>query len=128
MSMRRMMPLTIVVLLLMQTVAMNLDVPAQATSGRGGTNDDFTVKTIAVGNSSVPAEQWVQSDGTVMNYIFMEDTIEVTITVQRFGSSGIAKASPVSVDIVHPIGFIMESFDYTTPPLTACQSNTHILE
>ena len=128
MSMRRMMPLTIVVLLLMQTVAMNLVVPAQATSGRGGTNDDFTVKTIAVGNSSVPAEQWVQSDGTVMNYIFMEDTIEVTITVQRFGSSGIAKASPVSVDIVHPIGFVMESFDYTTPPLTGGQSNNHIFE
>ena len=128
MSMRRMMPFTIVVLLLMQTVAMNLVVPAQATSGRGGTNDDFTVKTIAIGNSSAPAEQWVQSDGTVMNYIFMEETIEVTITVQRFGSSGIGKESPVSVDIVHPIGFVMASFDYTTPPLTGGQSNNHNFE
>lgn len=128
MSMRRMMPFTIVVLLLMQTVAMNLVVPAEATSGRGGTNDDFTVKTITIGNSSTPAEQWVQSDGTVMDYIFMEDTIEVTITVQRFGTSGIGKASPVSVDIVHPIGFVMESFDYTTPPLTGGQSNNHIFE
>ena len=83
--MRRMMPLTIVVLLLMQTVALNLVVPAQAASGRGGTNDDFTVKTIAIGNSSEPAEQWVQSDGTVMNYIFMEETIEVTITSSDSG-------------------------------------------
>ena len=94
----------------------------------GGTNDDFTVKTIAIGNSSEPAEQWVQSDGTVMNYIFMEETIEVTITVQRFGSSGIGKESPVSVDIVHPIGFVMASFDYTTPPLTGGQSNNHNFE
>ena len=93
----------------------------------GGTNDDFTVKTIAIGNSSEPAEQWVQSDGTVMNYIFMEETIEV-ITVQRFGSSGIGKESPVSVDIVHPIGFVMASFDYTTPPLTGGQSNNHNFE
>ena len=35
MSMRRMMPFTIVVLLLMQTLAMNLVVPAEAASGRG---------------------------------------------------------------------------------------------
>ena len=47
MSMRRMMPFTIVVLLLMQTIAMNLVVPAEAASGRGGTNDDFTVKSIS---------------------------------------------------------------------------------
>ena len=128
MSMRRMMPFTIVVLLLMQTLAMNLVVPAEAASGRGGTNDDFTVKTIVIGNASEPADQWVQSDGTVMDYIFMEDTIEVTLAVQRFGSSGIGKASPVSVDIVHPIGFVMQSFDYTTPPLTGGQSHNHVFD
>ena len=126
--MRRMMPFTIVVLLLMQTLALNLIVPAEAASGRGGTNDDFTVKTISVGNASAPAEQWVQSDGTVVDYIFMEETIEITISVQRFGASGIGDASPVSVDIVHPIGFVMESFDFTTTPLTGGQSYNHLLE
>ena len=86
MSMRRMMPFTIVVLLLMQTLAMNMVVPAQAASGRGGTNDDFTVKSISIGNATVAADQWVQSDGTVVDYIFMDRTIEVTVAVQRFGA------------------------------------------
>lgn len=126
--MRRMMPLTIVVLLLMQTIAMNLIVPAEAASGRGGTNDDFTVKSISIGNTSAPAEQWVQSDGTVVDYIFMNEAIEITVSVQRFGASGIGDASPVSVDIVHPIGFVMESFDFTTSPLTGGQSYNHLIE
>ena len=126
--MRRMMPFTIVVLLLMQTLAMNLVVPAEAASGRGGTNDDFTVKSISVGNASTPAEQWVQSDGTVVDYIFMNQPVEITISVQRFGASGIGDASPVSVDIVHPVGFVMESFDFTTSPLTGGQSYNHIIE
>ena len=106
MSMRRMMPFTIVVLLLMQTLAMNMVVPAQAASGRGGTNDDFTVKSISLGNATVAASQWVQSDGTVMDYVFMDENIEVTVAVQRFGASGIGDAAPVSVDIVHPLSLI----------------------
>ena len=126
MSMRRMMPFTIVVLLLMQTLAMNMVVPAQAASGRGGTNDDFTVKSISLGNATVEADQWVQSDGTVVDYIFMDQTIEVTVVVQRFGASGIGDAAPVSVDIVHPVGFIMESFDFTTNPLTGGQSYNQV--
>ena len=128
MSMRRMMPFTIVMLLLMQTLAMNLVVPAEAASGRGGTNDDFTVKSITLGNATAPAEQWVQSDGTVMDYIFMEDEIEITVSVQRFGASGIGDSAPVSVDIVHPVGFVMESFDFTTNPLTGGQSFNEVIE
>mgnify|MGYP006240142177 FL=1 len=126
--MRRMMPFTIVMLLLMQTLAMNLVVPAEAASGRGGTNDDFTVKSITVGNATASAEQWVQSDGTVMDYIFIDETIEITVSVQRFGASGIGDAAPVSVDIVHPVGFVMESFDFTTNPLTGGQSFNQIIE
>ena len=111
MTMRRLMPFTIVMLLLMQTVALNLVTPAQAASGRGGTNDDFTVKSISVGNTSSPAEQWVQSDGsTVMDYIFVGDSVEITVSIQRYGASAIQEEAPVSLDIVHPIGFVMESY------------------
>ena len=128
MSMRRMMPFTVVVLLLMQTLALNFVMPAEAASGRGGTNDDFTVKSITVGNATVPAVQWVQSDGSVVDYTFIDRTIEITVTVQRFGASGIGDASPVAVDIVHPIGFVMESFDFTTTPLTGGQSYNHVVK
>ena len=126
--MRRMMPFTIVVLLLMQTLAMNMVVPAQAASGRGGTNDDFTLKSISLGNATASAAQWVQSDGTVVDYIFMDETIEITVVIQRFGASGIGDSAPVSVDIVHPVGFVMESFDFTTNPLTGGQSYNRVLQ
>ncbi|MGB0612462.1 MAG: hypothetical protein ACPGMW_07535, partial [Poseidonia sp.] len=128
MSMRRMMPFTIVLLLLFQTIAVNFVVPAEAASGRGGTNDDYTVKSITVGNSSAPASQWVQSDGTVVDYIFIDQTVEVTISVQRFGGSAIPDEAPVALDIVHPIGFVMESFNFFTNPLTGGQSYNHIVE
>ena len=128
MSMRRMMPLTIVVLLLMQTLAMNLVVPAEAASGRGGTNDDFTVKSVSLGNASVPADVWVQSDGSLMDYVFIDQTIEITITVQRFGASGIGDEAPVSLEVVHPVGFIMQSFAFTTTPLTGGQSFNQVVE
>ena len=58
----------------------------------------------------------------------MNQAIEITVSVQRFGASGIGDASPVSVDIVHPVGFVMESFDFTTSPLTGGQSYNHIIE
>ena len=127
MTMRRLMPFTIVMLLLMQTVALNLVTPAQAASGRGGTNDDFTVKSISVGNTSSPAEQWVQSDGTVMDYIFVGDSVEITVSIQRYGSSAIQEVAPVSLDIVHPIGFVMESYSFNTPLMTGGQTYNHNL-
>lgn len=128
MSMRRMLPFTIVMLLVMQTTLVHLATPAQAASGRGGTNDDFTVKTITVGNASVSADQWIQSDGSVMDYIFIGETVEVTVTVQRFGQSGIGEDAPVSLDVVHPIGFVMESFNFNTNLLTGGQSYNHVIQ
>jgi uncharacterized membrane protein len=128
MTMRRLMPFTIVMLLLLQTLAVNFVTPAQAASGRGGTNDDFTVKSISVGNASTPAVQWVQSDGSVMEYIFINRPIEITVAVQRYGQSGIGEDAPVRLDVVHPIGFVMESFNFNTNLLTGGQSYNHILE
>ena len=127
MSMRRFLPFTIVMLLVLQTTAFQLVTPAQAASGRGGTNDDFTVKSITIGNASVSADQWVQSDGTTMDYIFIGETIEITVTVQRFGQSGIGEDAPVRLDVVHPIGFVMESFNFNTNLLTGGQSYNHLL-
>jgi len=128
MSMRRLMPFTIVMLLVLQTTALNFVSPAEAASGRGGTNDDFTVKSITIGNASVGADQWVQSDGSVVDYIFIGQTIEVTVAIQRFGQSGIGEEAPVQLDIVHPVGFVMESFSFDTTLLTGGQSYNHLLK
>ena len=122
MTMRRLMPFSIILLLLLQTVAMNMVVPAQAASGRGGINDDFTVRSVEIGNASYPANEWVQSDGSVIDYIFIEQPREIKVQIQRYGQSGIGEAAPVTIDIVHPIGFIMETFSFETTPLTGGQS------
>ncbi len=127
MTMRRGMPFTIVLLLLFQTLAMNMVVPAQAASGRGGTNDDFTVKNIVIGNASKPAVNWVQSDGSVVEYIFVNQPIEVMVTVQRFGASGIGEDAPVTLEVVHPIGYVMETYTFNTGLLTGGQSYNHIM-
>ena len=127
MSMRRLLPFTIVMLLVLQTTAFQLVTPAQAASGRGGTNDDFTLKSITIGNASVAADQWVQSDGTVMDYIFVGETIEITVSIQRFGQSGIGEDAPVTLEVVHPIGFVMETFAFDTNLLTGGQSYNHLL-
>jgi hypothetical protein len=122
------MPFTIVVLMLMQTVALNFVTPVEAASGRGGTNDDFTVKSISVGNSTVSANEWIQADGTVMEYIFIDETIEVTVSLQRYGTSAISRDAPVTLEVVHPVGFVMETFSFITNPLTGGQSYNYQVE
>ena len=125
---RRMLSLSLVMLLVLQSLVLNFVEPAQAASGRGGTNDDFTVKGLTIGNASIPARNWVQSDGSIMNYIFINQAIEITVSVQRYGQSGIGEAAPVRLDIVHPIGFVMESFTFNTNLLTGGQSYNHIVQ
>jgi hypothetical protein len=107
MNMRRMTPYTLVILMLLQSFALMVAPPVEAASGRGGTNDDYTVKTISLGNSSKMASQWIQSDGTVMDYIFVDTAIEIKVTVQRFGTGAIGETAPVMLEVIHPIGFII---------------------
>ena len=125
MNMRRMTPFTLVILMLLQSFALMVAPPVEAASGRGGTNDDYTVKTISLGNSTTMASQWIQSDGTVLDYIFIDTAIEVKITVQRFGTGAIGESAPVMLEVVHPIGFVMETYTWNTAPLTGGQQDVY---
>ena len=127
MNMRRMTPYTLVILMLLQSFALMLAPPVEAASGRGGTNDDYTVKSIALGNSSSPVSQWVQSDGEVMDYIFIDNPIEVKVTIQRFGTGAIGETAPVTLQVVHPVGFVMETYTWDTNPLTGGQQDVHTM-
>ena len=118
-------PYTLVILMLLQSFALMVAPPVEAASGRGGTNDDYTVKTISLGNSSKMASQWIQSDGTVMDYIFVDTAIEIKVTVQRFGTGAIGETAPVMLEVIHPIGFIMETYTWNTGPLTGGQQDVY---
>ena len=89
--MRRITPLTLVALMLLQTLAMGIGAPVSAADARGGQNDDWKVVRITLGNASSSAEVWTQSNGTTLEYLFEGDNIEIGMEIQRTGGSFSAK-------------------------------------
>ena len=122
--MRRLSPLTLVALLLLQTLAVGMAAPVSAASARGGANDDYRVTGISIGNSSKAADVWVQSNGTTVDYIFQGESIEVTMTIARGGSSFSGKTTDAMLQIVHPIGFVVETFTWTSNDLIGGQGDS----
>jgi len=107
-SMHRRRAFLLVGLLMLNSLALGFS--AAEVSGRGGTNDDFTVTSIAIGNASDPANIWIQPDGASHGYVFIGDSVEVKVKVTRLGSAAFAVAAPVTLSVVHPIGYVMESW------------------
>ena len=122
--MRRLSPLTLVALLLLQTLAVGMAAPVSAASARGGANDDFRVTGISLGNASTSADTWVQSNGTTVDYIFQGQSIEVTMTIARGGSSLLAKTTDAMLQIVHPIGFVVETYMWTSSDMSGGQGDS----
>lgn len=122
--MRRLSPLTLVALLLLQTLAVGMAAPVSAASARGGANDDFRVTGISLGNASTSADTWVQSNGTTVDYIFQGQSIEVTMTIARGGSSLLAKTTDAMLQIVHPIGFVVETYTWTSSDMSGGQGDS----
>ena len=123
MTMRRSIPMFLIALMVFQTASLLVVDSAEATSGRGGQNDDFFVDKITLGNVSNPAHTWVQSDQSTVDYLVMGQEVEVAVRVKLGGSSLTGKSAEVLVEIVHPIGFVVESSNFTTPDLLAGQSH-----
>lgn len=122
--MRRISPLTLVALLLLQTLTLGIAAPVSATEARGGANDDFRVTQLTIGNASSSAEVWTQSNGTTIEYLFEGDTIEIEMEVQRGGGSFSGKDTDAMIQIIHPIGYVMETFSWTSGDLIGGQSDS----
>jgi hypothetical protein len=110
--------------LLLQTLAIGMAAPVSAASARGGANDDFRVTGISLGNASTSADTWVQSNGTTVDYIFQGQSIEVTMTIARGGSSLLAKTTDAMLQIVHPIGFVVETYTWTSSDMSGGQGDS----
>ena len=124
MTMRRSIPLLLISLMLFQTASMLVMDSAEATSGRGGSNDDFQLFRITVGNTSSEANTWVQSDQSTIDYIVVGEEIEINVEIKRLGASQIGRTATGTIDIVHPIGFVIESYSWTTDEMVAGQIKT----
>ena len=113
----------LIALMMFQTASLFVLDSAEAASGRGGDNDDFILKKITIGNVSDPAFTWVQSDQSTVDYLIMGQEVEVIVQVQLGGSSLTGKSAEVQIEIVHPIGYVIESSNFTTPDLLGGQQN-----
>ena len=69
MMMRRLSSISLVTLLLLQTLALNYVPEAEAASARGGSKDDFSISSIELGNTSFEPEIWIQPDGQIQEYL-----------------------------------------------------------
>ena len=128
MMMRRLSSVTLVSLLLLQTLALNYLPEAEAASARGGASDDFTISSIELGNSSFQPEIWIQPNGEVTDYLLQNDLVEVVITVFKDGPvTGTQKQTDAQLEVVHPIGFVIETFTWTTELLAGGQEEEHKL-
>ena len=121
MTMRRSIPMLLIALMVFQTASLLVMDSAEAASGRGGNNDDFFIKKISIENSNVST--WVQSDQSTVDYLVMGQQVEVKIQVQLGGNSLTGKSAFVLMEIVHPIGYVIESSNFTTPDLLGGQQN-----
>ena len=67
MNMRKSIPLLLVTLLLVQSLMSITVQNVEATMGRGGSNDDYSVTEISVNSTS--ASHWIQPDGLSLIHI-----------------------------------------------------------
>ena len=112
--MRRTIPLTLVALMLLQTLALGMSAPASAVDARGGLKDDYYITQITIGNSTDPASVWTQSNGTTVDYLFEGDSVELKMEIQRDGNDFNTKSADAMIQIIHPIGYVMETFSWTS--------------
>ena len=121
MTMRRSIPMLLIALMVFQTASLLVLDSAEAASGRGGPNDDFRVTKITLGNATDSAHTWVQSDQSIVDYLVMGQEIEITVEVQRLGNQFTGRSAMGMVEIVHPIGYVIESYNWTTAELVGQQ-------
>ncbi len=119
--MRRVSNVALVALLLLQTMALGLSHPVSA----GGSADDFRVTGISIGNGSSMPDTWVQSDGTTVEYVFELAPIEISMSIQRMGQGLIGKTTDATLEVVHPIGFVMETFSWNATGMTGGMGASH---
>ena len=124
--MRKSIPLLLVTLLLVQSLMSITLQNAEAAMGRGGSDDDYSISEISVNSDS--AKTWIQPDGTSILYVGKGDIVEITVEVKRGGSDFQVSNATVTVEMVHPIGFVLNKTTWTTTPLVGSQSYTESFE
>jgi len=88
---------------------------------------DFTIVDVDVGNASKPAETWGQPDGTTAGYLIRNTMYEVRITFKNAGTGLSSVEALGTLEIVHPIGYIIDSWSFNLS-LAGNQESVQIVE
>ena len=78
------------------------------TSGRALV--DFAATDVAYGNSTMPASQFTQPDGSTVDYMFARQVIELSFTFQNAGTRLDPANAVATMEVWHPIGFIVATW------------------
>ncbi|GIR77226.1 MAG: hypothetical protein CM15mP79_1630 [Methanobacteriota archaeon] len=44
----------------------------------------------------------------------MDESVEITVEVRRLGNAQLGKSAPVTLEVVHPIGYVMQTWSWDT--------------
>jgi hypothetical protein len=78
------------------------------TSGRALV--DFAATDISYGNATIPASEFTQPDGTIVDYMFARQEIELSFTFQNAGTRLDPASAVATMEVWHPIGFVVSSW------------------
>ena len=90
------------------------------TSGRDAV--DFTIIKIEFGNASVPTQTWTQPDASEAEYLLRNVDYEVAVTFMQAGNSFSFTDAYATLEVVHPIGFIVTSWGFNLSMVGGQQS------
>ena len=72
---------------------------------------DFEITSIEIGNQTRDAKEWTQPDGSILEYVMRDETIQINVTFTQAGSSGQPASAEGYLQIWHPIGFIIAEYN-----------------
>ena len=108
-SMRSISPLTLFVILILTSLsplAMHSSLDQSEMSRDASPRDliDFEVSGIEIGNGSLDAREWINSDGSVTEYVLRDELIQINVTFTQAGTSSQPSAANGKLEIWHPVG------------------------
>ena len=71
---------------------------------------DFEVTSIEFGTGSNQAMEWSQPDGSIQEYVIRGLEIQIEITFTQAGTSSQPAYAEASLQIWHPVGFMIDEF------------------
>ena len=72
---------------------------------------DFEITSIEIGNQTRNAKEWTQPDGSIVEYIMRDETIQINVTYTQAGSSGQPASAEGYLQIWHPVGFMIAEYN-----------------